>query len=123
MPGRVPDAVKKFTGVIRGIEFETNKSEIRSGSSSVLDNAAGLLNQYPTLKVMIVGHTDNVGTHDKNVELSRKRAEAVKGYLMKRGVEANRIETRGEGPDEPVSSNATKAGRQANRRIEFQIIK
>jgi outer membrane protein OmpA-like peptidoglycan-associated protein len=122
-PEEIPDAVKKFTGVIRGIEFETNKSEIRSASSSVLDNAAGLLNQHPTLKVMIVGHTDNVGTHDKNVELSRKRAEAVKGYLMKRGVEANRIETRGEGPDEPISSNATKAGRQANRRIEFQIIK
>jgi OOP family OmpA-OmpF porin len=57
------------------------------------------------------------------VELSRKRAEAVKAYLMKEGIEADRIETRGEGPDSPIASNATRAGRQSNRRIEFQIIK
>jgi outer membrane protein OmpA-like peptidoglycan-associated protein len=122
-PDEIPDAVKKFTGVIKGIEFETGKSQIRGISAPVLDGAAGLLQQYPTLKVMVVGHTDNVGSHEINVELSRKRAESVKAYLIEQGVEANRIETRGEGPDSPLATNGTRAGRQANRRIEFQIIK
>jgi outer membrane protein OmpA-like peptidoglycan-associated protein len=122
-PDTMPDAVKKFTGVIKGIEFETGKSQIRAISAPVLDATAGLLAQYPSLKVMVVGHTDNVGSYEVNVELSRKRAEAVKAYLMKEGIEADRIETRGEGPDSPIASNATRAGRQSNRRIEFQIIK
>jgi outer membrane protein OmpA-like peptidoglycan-associated protein len=122
-PDTLPDAVKRFTGVIKGIEFETGKSQIRSISTPLLDSAANVLMKYPTLKVMIVGHTDNVGSHATNVDLSRKRAEAVKAYLIKQGVEPDRIETRGEGPDSPITSNATRAGRQANRRIEFQIIK
>jgi len=72
---------------------------------------------------MIVGHTDNSGNHDTNVELSRRRAESVKAFLIRQGVAPDRIETRGEGPDTPIASNATKLGRQTNRRIEFQIIK
>jgi OOP family OmpA-OmpF porin len=122
-PDAMPEAMKRFTGVIKGIEFETGKSDIRAISAPVLEGAAAALVQYPTLKVMVVGHTDDVGPHETNVELSRRRAEAVKAYLMKRGVEPDRIETRGEGPDSPISSNKTRAGRQANRRIEFQIIK
>jgi outer membrane protein OmpA-like peptidoglycan-associated protein len=122
-PDTLPDALKRFNGVIKGIEFETGKSQIRGASAPILEGAAGVLLQYPALKVMIIGHTDNVGSQEVNVELSRKRAEAVKAFLMKKGVEADRIETRGEGPDSPVASNKTQAGRQANRRIEFQIIK
>lgn len=121
-PDQIPDAVKKFTGVIRGIEFETGKSEIRGISAPVLESAAALLVQHPTLRVRVVGHTDNVGTRETNLELSKRRAEAVKAYLMKRGVEADRIETLGEGPDSPMTSNSTRQGRQQNRRIEFQII-
>lgn len=121
-PDQIPEVVKKFTGVIKGIEFETGKSEIRSISAPVLEGAANVLVQYPTLRVRVVGHSDNVGSRANNVALSKRRADAVKAYLMKRGVEAGRIETHGEGPDSPVSSNATRAGRQANRRIEFQII-
>jgi len=122
-PDTMPEAVKKFTGVIKGIEFENNKAEIRSTSGPMLDEAAALLNKYPTLKVMVVGHTDSSGGHEANVELSRRRAEAVKTYLLDRGVDAERILTRGEGPDSPIADNKTRAGRQTNRRIEFQIIK
>jgi outer membrane protein OmpA-like peptidoglycan-associated protein len=122
-PDQIPDAMKKFTGVIQGIEFETGKAEIRASSTPLLEEAAKLLRQYPSLKVMIVGHTDNTGTHEKNVEISRRRADAVRYYLTQRGVDFGRIETRGEGPDSPIASNNTRAGRQANRRIEFQIIK
>jgi outer membrane protein OmpA-like peptidoglycan-associated protein len=121
-PDQIPDAVKKFTGVIKGIEFETGKSEIRGISAPVLESAAAVLVQYPTLRVRVTGHTDNVGSRETNVVLSKRRAEAVKAYLMKRGVEADRIETLGEGPDSPITTNNTRQGRQQNRRIEFQII-
>jgi outer membrane protein OmpA-like peptidoglycan-associated protein len=122
-PDTLPDAVKRFNGVMKGIEFENGKAAIRPSSSSMLVQAAGILNQYPTLRVMVVGHTDNTGSHELNVDLSRRRAEAVKTFLMDRGIDADRIMTRGEGPDSPIASNSTPAGRQANRRIEFQIIK
>ena len=122
-PDQIPDDLKKFTGVIPGIEFESGKADVRMTSAPVLAAAANVLTQYPKLKVMIVGHTDNVGNHDTNVELSRRRAESVKAFLIKQGVAPERVETRGEGPDTPIASNATKLGRQQNRRIEFQIIK
>ncbi|HWO13891.1 MAG TPA: OmpA family protein [Polyangiaceae bacterium] len=122
-PDELPDSVRKFTGVIQGIEFETGKAAVRATSAPVLEDASSVLRKYPSLKVMIVGHTDNVGSRDANVELSRRRAESVKAYLIKQGVAPERVETRGEGPDAPIASNSTKAGRQANRRIEFQIIK
>ncbi len=122
-PDVMPEQVKKFTGVIKGIEFELNKAEIRAGSRPLLDEAASVLNQYPSLKVMIIGHTDSQGAHEHNVDLSRRRAEAVKTYMMDRGVDAERIMTRGEGPDSPIADNKTKQGRALNRRIEFQIIK
>jgi outer membrane protein OmpA-like peptidoglycan-associated protein len=121
-PDQLPDAVKRFTGVIKGIEFETGKSEIRGISAPVLESAAAVLVQYPTLRVRVTGHTDNVGSRETNITLSKRRAEAVKAYLMKRGVEADRIETLGEGPDSPITSNSTRQGRQQNRRIEFQMI-
>lgn len=122
-PDQIPDDLKRFTGVIPGIEFESGKADVRMTSAPVLQAAAAVLTQYPKLKVMIVGHTDNVGNHDSNVELSRRRAESVKAFLIKQGVAPDRVETRGEGPDTPITSNTTKLGRQQNRRIEFQIIK
>lgn len=122
-PDEIPEQVKQFTGVIKGINFEINKAEIRVDSRPLLDEAAAVLNQHPTLKIMVVGHTDDRGRKELNIDLSRRRAEAVKTYLMDRGVDAERIMTRGEGPDSPIADNKTAAGRQTNRRIEFQIIK
>jgi OOP family OmpA-OmpF porin len=122
-PDEIPAAVKRFNGVIKGIEFDNGKATIRSISRATLDESAGILNQYPSLKVMIIGHTDNVGKREFNINLSAKRAESVKAYLVERGVAPDRILTRGEGPDSPVADNKTRSGRQANRRIEFTIIK
>jgi OOP family OmpA-OmpF porin len=122
-PDEIPVAVKKFTGVIKGIEFDNGKATIRSISKATLDESAGILNQYPSLKVQIVGHTDNVGKREFNINLSAKRAESVKAYLVDRGVAPDRILTRGEGPDSPIADNKTRQGRQQNRRIEFNIIK
>ena len=75
------------------------------------------------IRVSIEGHTDNKGNPDKNRKLSKRRAEAVKSYLVDNGIKAERLETVGWGPDQPIESNRTKAGRAVNRRGEFMIIK
>lgn len=121
-PDELPEAVKRFTGVIQGIEFEFGKAGIRPVSRTVLDGAASLLKEYPDLRVLITGHTDNVGPRERNLELSGKRAEAVKQYLVDHGIDAARIETRGAGPDEPIADNAAPGGAQKNRRIEFKVL-
>jgi OOP family OmpA-OmpF porin len=121
-PDEIPSEVKKFTGVIAGIEFDFGKSTIRPGSRPLLDEAAKILNDYPDLQVEIAGHTDNVGAEETNIALSEKRAESVKSYLVSKGVAEERIKTRGAGPSEPLESNDTPEGRQKNRRIEFKLL-
>lgn len=121
-PDEVPAAVQKFTGVIKGIEFDFGKTTIRRGSQPLLDEAAKVLIEHPDLRVEISGHTDNVGSAERNKEISLARAEAVKNYLVLKGVEESRIVARGAGLEEPIDSNDTAAGRQKNRRIEFKLI-
>ena len=121
-PDELPDEVKKFTGVIQGIEFDFGKATIRPVSRKVLDGAAKLLVEYPDLKVLITGHTDNVGDRETNVNLSKDRAESVKTYLAGKGVIEERISTKGAGPDQPLVENDTPANRQKNRRIEFAVV-
>ncbi len=121
-PDEIPEQVKQFTGVIQGIEFDVAKTTIRPKSTATLDAAAKVLVEYPKLRVMITGHTDKDGDHDTNVKLSQGRADAVKAYLVTKGVDASRIETHGAGPDEPMADNDTPAGKQKNRRIEFKLI-
>jgi OOP family OmpA-OmpF porin len=120
-PERLPPKLVKFDGVMKGIEFDFNKDTIRPESEPLLDEAANVLAEFPGVKIAIVGHTDNVGTEDFNLDLSRRRAEAVKAYLVKKGVDADRITTDGKGPNAPIADNATEEGRAQNRRIEFEI--
>jgi OOP family OmpA-OmpF porin len=121
-PDVIPEKVRKFTGVIRGIEFDTDTDTIRPVSTSTLDNASLVLTDYPSLRVLITGHTDSDGTREHNLDLSARRAEAVKAYFVGKSVAADRIETRGAGPDEPIADNKTKANKQKNRRIEFKLL-
>jgi OOP family OmpA-OmpF porin len=121
-PDVIPEKIKQFTGVIQGITFEHNKAAIRPTSKPTLDKAAAVLKEFSQLRIAISGHTDNTGTREKNVQLSTERAESVKKYLVEQGIDASRVETRGAGPDEPVDSNATPAGRERNRRIEFKLL-
>ena len=122
-PDELPAQVKAFTGVIQGIEFDQNKATIRPSSSTTLDKSAGVLAEYPSLRVLITGHTDNTGIRERNVQLSKDRADSVKAYLVSKGIDSTRIETKGAGPDEPIDSNVTAVGRQRNRRIEFRLMK
>lgn len=121
-PDEVPEEVKKFTGAIKGIVFETGKADIRKRSEKTLQEAAKVLAEYPDIRVEISGHTDSRGKHDDNMKLSADRAAAVKSWLVDHGIDASRISTRGAGPDEPVATNDTKSGRAENRRIEFKIL-
>jgi outer membrane protein OmpA-like peptidoglycan-associated protein len=121
-PDEVPDQVKKFTGVIKGINFDTGKAKIRASSFPLLDDAVSVLKTYPTLRIRISGHTDNKGKPAKNMKLSEDRANSVKDYMTSKGVEGSRVETRGVGPDEPIADNKTNAGRTQNRRIEFELL-
>ncbi len=105
--------------VLDGIVFETNKAMITDQSAEVLEKAYQTLKAYPDLTVEIQGYTDSVGSRAYNIKLSQKRADAVKAYLVSKGIAASRITAKGYGPDSPVASNATPEGRQQNRRIEF----
>jgi OmpA-OmpF porin, OOP family len=121
-PDELPAAVKNFVGVIAGIEFDNAQATIRRSSEPAIDKALSVLTEYPSLRIEIIGHTDSRGSRDNNIALSQQRAEAVKARLVARGIDANRVQIRGEGPDVPITTNDTPAGRQKNRRIEFRVI-
>lgn len=121
-PDTLPEKVKKFSGVIPGIVFDLGKATIRPGSARILDEAAAVLKEFSTMRVAITGHTDDIGSREKNSELSQQRADSVKAYLVSQGIAAERIDTRGAGPDEPIADNKTAEGRQLNRRIEFKLL-
>jgi len=121
-PDSIPDAVKKFSGVIQGISFDKNKATIRPQSKAVLGNAAKVLQTYPSISLEISGHTSSEGDAGVNQRLSQDRADSVKQWLVDNGVPPERIKTRGAGPDEPIADNKTAAGREKNRRIEFKVL-
>ena len=105
--------------VLEGIVFKTGSSEIMPESKEILEKAYNTLKYNNSISVEIQGHTDNIGKKSKNMKLSLDRAESVKKYLVQKGIEAERITTKGFGPDKPAASNSTTEGRQKNRRIEF----
>jgi outer membrane protein OmpA-like peptidoglycan-associated protein len=101
--------------------FDTDKSTLKSGAATNLAKLAAFLNQYPDRSVLIEGHTDSVGNEDYNQALSQRRADAVQVWLMKQGVNVDRIVTTGKGEVSPVAGNASASGRQLNRRVEVII--
>jgi len=120
-PDELPKEVKKFTGVIKGINFDVDKDTIRPNSKGTLDSAVKVLKEFE-VRIEISGHTDADGSADHNRDLSKRRAEAVKKYLVDNGIAADRIETVGYGPDKPIADNKTKRGKAENRRIEFRLL-
>jgi len=112
---------KEFT--LDDLNFDTGKSTIKSTSFAELNEVYNALAEMPTLEIEISGHTDNVGNAEANVKLSQERADAVKNYLVKKGIAASRITTKGYGGSQPISQNNTEAGRAKNRRTEVRITK
>jgi len=109
--------------VLEGVVFETGKSRITPESDEILLQAYETMVNFPDIEVMISGHTDNVGNRNKNTKLSQDRADAVKAWLVSKGINAGRIQTQGFGPDKPIAPNDTPENKQKNRRIEFERIK
>jgi outer membrane protein OmpA-like peptidoglycan-associated protein len=109
--------------VLEGVNFETNKNTLLPSARTILDQVAASLAAYPSAQVAIHGHTDNVGGAKYNMKLSTNRAEAVKAYLVTKGIDPGRITTKGFGFTKPIADNATPEGRAKNRRIEFIRVK
>jgi outer membrane protein OmpA-like peptidoglycan-associated protein len=106
------------------VQFETGKADIKPESHALLDEVAKVLKDNPQIEqVSVEGHTDSTGSADFNRKLSQQRAESVAKYLSGKGVKAARMEPKGFGPDRPIADNETDAGREANRRVEFNILK
>jgi outer membrane protein OmpA-like peptidoglycan-associated protein len=103
--------------------FETNKDVIKPVSFPFLDEVANVLREAPTWTLNLEGHTDNVGSDSYNLDLSQKRADAVKKYLVEQGISENRITAKGFGESKPIADNSTPEGREKNRRVEFKIVK
>jgi outer membrane protein OmpA-like peptidoglycan-associated protein len=103
------------------IHFQPNRARILTDSYEVLDEVAEALKQAGNVTVRIEGHTDNVGKRSENLQLSQDRADAVKDYLVKQGVPAGQLKAVGYGQKRPIASNSSRAGRTANRRVEFRL--
>ena len=102
--------------------FDFDKATLKPEGKAKLDDLASKLNSLNLEVIIAVGHTDSVGSDAYNQKLSIRRAEAVKGYLVNKGVDAKRVYTEGKGEKQPVATNKTAAGRAQNRRVEIEVV-
>jgi OOP family OmpA-OmpF porin len=117
----VTEADRKVVGeAIKNLEFDLGKATIKATSYATLNRVASLLVEK-NFSLKLAGHTDNSGSMALNLRLSKDRAEAVKAYLVSQGANASTIEATGYGPNQPIATNKTAAGRQQNRRVEFSL--
>ena len=107
---------------LEAIQFESGNAELSKAYQAGCERMAQWMKANPGVNVMVVGHTDNVGRAEENLELSRNRAERVKAFLIERGVAHERIQVDGQGDLEPLLPNDLEAGRAANRRVVVQIL-
>lgn len=105
--------------ILRNIEFVLGKSTISKTSEKILNNALKAMQKVSDMTFDIVGHTDDIGGEESNLKLSQDRAEAVKNWLVERGIDSKRLTSRGVGMSEPLVPNTNDANRQKNRRVEF----
>ncbi len=118
----IKESVRKlFERALTGIQFQTNKAIILPKSFPILNNVAKVMYENPSYYLIINGHTDDQGDDAKNMKLSDDRANAVRMYLIKKGVKPDRMEAHGFGETMPIDSNETPEGRSRNRRVEFKV--
>lgn len=114
------EAAKTYT--LDNVHFDFGKATLRPESSAELNELVSFLLNKDKIRIEIAGHTDNVGKDADNLRLSQLRAEAIKNFLVKKGIQPARVIAKGYGASQPVAGNDTEAGRQLNRRTEVRIL-
>ncbi len=124
-PDKKPEVIfkKKAPIILEGINFKMGSSELTDEAKTVVMKVVRTLLDYPEMQLEISGHSDNTGSRSYNLKLSKARAQSVKQFLVDEGIEENRLQAIGLGPDHPIANNNTEEGRKKNRRIEFFRIK
>ncbi len=123
-PGTPKGAAVDAAGcwIVKDLKFDYNKWDIKPEYYSSLDQVVRVLEMNPTIKVELHGHTDSIGSDAYNLQLSQKRANAVRDYLVAKGISADRVTAKGMGEADPIASNETPEGRARNRRVELNVI-
>ena len=121
-PAPKPKPVAEKVTFAADVFFDFDKSVIKPDGKSKLDDLSSKMRGINLEVVIAIGHADAIGSDAYNQKLSVRRAEAVKAYLVSKGIEANRVYTEGKGEKQPVASNKTKEGRAKNRRTEIEVI-
>jgi len=124
IPGAEVERVGEGIQLVLGensVNFETSKSTLTAKAKANLDKLISVFKEYSETDIKIYGYTDSTGSEDFNLKLSEKRAASVKDYLVAKGINASRFETKGMGIADPIADNSTIEGRSKNRRVEFAI--
>jgi outer membrane protein OmpA-like peptidoglycan-associated protein len=115
------EVVEKINMAAKNIFFATGSAKLLAKSNPSLNNVVKILQDNPSYKVDIEGHTDTTGTAAKNMVLSNDRAASVKTYIISKGIDESRIKSEGFGFERPIASNKTAAGKAKNRRVEMKL--
>lgn len=124
IPGTTVERVGEDTLMVHfdnDVLFDIGSSRLGSDGRSTLDEVADVINDYPKTAVVVQGHTDSTGSEESNQYLSERRANAVEGYLLNRGVDSDRMAAEGYGESYPIASNASASGRAQNRRVDVLL--
>ena len=122
-PEVTAEVQKQLNDYARTILFDTGRATLKTETVSVFVDIIKILNEYPTAKFTVEGHTDSVGSEKLNQSLSEKRANSVRDFLIKEGIGSDRLTAIGYGEAKPIATNNTRTGRTQNRRVEINLIK